>query len=892
MMWKPLLMAVLLTLAPQDTFKPGDTLSGYSTARSSRYSRLYDFKVYEAFRGLGVSRNQVSLLKDQWRLEKDRVAAIIAEIVRDPIAEAGFVMEGRISKHPYLRTLLYERVDKYPPFVFFIQKPPRAEASFVAANLAPYPKWMQRLELLFRTEYVEPLKLTTRAQPHSYGVFVLASSGDYLNFIEAKPVPSDGYGHYDNGLDMVIAYRNPRSNQPARSKRLPAMGDAVLAMLDAYGLPGPKRKDLFYSNGLAGYLTYHQNDNKEDLVRHRPNPKFVETVLHTLDNPKLADWRISLENLLTTTSKSGKLTGLAGRMGVSVSRDNLNYLHSQFEAHSTLWVHFLHQAERGRYKEAAGTYLTRVMSGEDGVATFKQVFGASDIPQLDEEFASYVRRLRDPAHVPVAQPADKPGKPAAESAATKTGFDTSHLAIEATDSRTLLAFALARASSGELSAAIQLLTTAQPEDGENKARAERAVMRLQALLTVRDAYIENLGKKGGKLRLTIDGERVNLRVEGVADGNLLLGRNKKDLERLAVDKIDLGELIGTLGKRVDEFGPAWVRAYVAVLSAEKRWKKYAGGDSAEERALLADGPDIAALLELGAAMRDMNAIATSKMATDARTANHAYGQLSALMTRHGSSPLLADKLGVLREYGRTLLDHLFAQEGLQDSLRVPVRDLGDGRIVIAYEFDQPEEALDFVEEVNYLPALHTHYASERTKPERGTYAVNKGTFFGAGWTCWTHKLAFQSPMTVRYEYYVGPMGSGDHSLATMRVGICDDGAGSYIGSVDPGKLVVIDRVNSFYIDRVDPQLRPHPESPIPMEIRHNGTTVETWADGEKRHDGSSGALKSGRVFLWTHTEMPIRFTRFEIEGTVSTKKSKSVIDAWANMRLAELGLHE
>jgi len=471
-------------------------------------------------------------------------------------------------------------------------------------------------------------------------------------------------------------------------------------------------------------------------------------------------------------------------------------------------------------------------------------------------------------------------------------FDPARLAIPAVESADALGLALALASDGGLDEALQTLASLDDSAGDLADRVARETARLTALRSTRDGYLAELAEKGGKLRLTLEGEKVTLRVEGVANGALELGRNKLELETYPICAIRPADFFASLGKRTKQFGPEWTRGYALLLGGEKRWKTFVRDESSEAAQLIEDADaGFEALLAEGRAVAGLNALSAIKMPTRPASSHGAFLKLTAFMEQHGQSTSAGKRSSLLAQFGAALLERMFLTVGVPEILHVPIEDLGDGRVRLTYEFDSAEEGLDFDSRPGYLPDRHRRYAGPNGEPERPPFTIADGSFGGEGWNCQVHKLGFEGALTLRYEINYGFPKAGDHGVGTLLVGMCDDAAGSYIGSMDFGIIWVVDKKRRIHDEQPASSESPDPATSYPLELRHDGEKdVTSWVEGDLKYTSKCGELRAGGVFLWTHADFQVRFPRLEIEGTISPAHSQHAMAEWIEVRLGAIGL--
>ena len=122
------------------------------------------------------------------------------------------------------------------------------------------------------------------------------------------------------------------------------------------------------------------------------------------------------------------------------------------------------------------------------------------------------------------------------------------------------------------------------------------------------------------------------------------------------------------------------------------------------------------------------------------------------------------------------------------------------------------------------------------------------------------------------------------------IGLCDDGKENSIQAIGFGDLLVRDVPHG--VDKQARRVDGHPyflATSYKVEVRHDGTNVSVWIDGEKASEAPCAGLQSGDVYLWFHAPLPIVIQSFEIEGKVDPASARALKNAQAEKRLVEMG---
>ena len=249
--------------------------------------------------------------------------------------------------------------------------------------------------------------------------------------------------------------------------------------------------------------------------------------------------------------------------------------------------------------------------------------------------------------------------------------------------------------SGATTAALAKLdaAAAASDDAAFDERVKREKERVLAWCDLRDRYLGYLLEDGKKLTLERAGSKHKLTLSGIADGEITFAKNKGKIERLAVEAVDPNALAQQMGKKAAELAPApWVRLYPYVLAENAKWKKLLKGETPAGEALLADAnDDYPARLRTGRAAASLDALARTSVPASAEEADALLARIGELRSALGELPLVSTRAGALRAVAAEAHGVRFESQGVPSLLKGAYEDLGDGRVKIHYDFDEPEE---------------------------------------------------------------------------------------------------------------------------------------------------------------------------------------------------------
>ena len=227
----------------------------------------------------------------------------------------------------------------------------------------------------------------------------------------------------------------------------------------------------------------------------------------------------------------------------------------------------------------------------------------------------------------------------------------------------------------------------------------------------------------------------------------------------------------------------------------------------------------------------------------------------------------------------------FASEAPRSLLHGAFEPLGGGRVRLTYDFDDAAELNDFVE-FEYLESIRKSFGPVRAK-ERVGFQHERGAIVAIGEACARHVLGFQSPMTVTCRFsYVRRV--SDDDLWRFSLGACGDWEGlSFVRTFDLDGLAVGD-AGSYENKMSTPRVGVLPKKNYEIGLRNDGETVTTFLDGDDMQSLPVGAATSGNVFLFVHSDRPIRVDRLVIEGTIDPEGLERSRAEWVRGKVADL----
>lgn len=901
----------VLAQSPVVKFDPTRDLDGFEDCMRSEFKDLYPIARYETLLGKELSVAEVERLKETWKTEARAALKAIEALRADPMGVYMHHLHRKLATDAYFSKIAWIEDRSAAPFVFVVQKPAKEDPEYVKRVIGLYLPWVQKLERLMDTLYVQPLALKRRPESAGYTVCILASQGDFMNY--SRLAPSD-FVHVGSALELAVGYEDPFDTSASHTrKRNPVLSRVARLMLESYTSPGAELS-LWIASGLPGYLAYHEGLVPESLDKRRIDDDglglIVEAfqkrerravLLHPVEDLLDIDDSESLANLVLKRAAAARLKEPAW-----------GELLQAIRIQSVLWMHFLQDAEDGKYRARFQKYLAGEFSGQRGSAAFQRAFEGVDLSALNREFFAFVLSERERAHpTPKLDRApleklfeDRAEKPRSTVGATASGsraassapapFKPSTLAVDAKDTTAQHGLALLRARGGDLEGArkmLQDLSAQKPAEPE-AARIARDIDRLSELVLLRDGFLASSIESGAKWSSEFQGRKFVAKVVKVEGGLVRLGENKAGISEIPLSALEPGE-IARLADKKDKQGAAapWSRAYAYIVAGDARWEKLTKDPSPAARELYQDAkawyPE---LLRVGEAARTLGELSQSALPKTRAEGDAVLASIRALLAAASDVPLVRERIEGLRALALAAAEQSFTAQDPAALVHGVYTPIENGRVKIVYDFKKADQLLDFTRRAGYLKDWAEGFGPLQRSEAESSFSIENGALVGKGATCYRHKLGFTAPLTVRCAFRWKSVEIEDAAGSNFMVGLCDDGQGSCIAAGGAGYILVDDLKTHYSKRSTDAK----PGSYVigqtyHLDVQHDGSKVATFVDDVQRHEASAGPRTSGDVFLWVHADYPLVIDRLEIEGTIDAAALKRLKSEWIAEKVAALG---
>jgi len=801
--------------------------------------------------------------------------------------------QDSLEKHALFGRLTLEEVACHKAIRFLVEPPKRPDADHKTSVVELYVPWVAAAAAAVENEYGIPNRLESQAAG-ALDVVVVGSIPTYKNAQRYDPRPTD---EFERAIlvdpPRVVTTRWDRSllRAPAHELRAPVLRLVVRELLEDYR-PEDTPLEPWLRSGIPEYIANHgPAATPADLAHPAPWAAALERMRQVVnDQERMQRFLIPLQELIDCAGpeEAAKLGQKHARLaGIKLGHHPYDLPGSHvFAEQSALWIHFLHQGRAGRYQETFRNYVAKALHANGGSERLARTLGVDSLDELNTTFLAHMDMLLGGGLIALPEIKLEPRATVHHAGILPTSKDLDGLRIAA----------LARAIAGDLEAAVMELEKASLESTDAAVRESllEEQDRLVQAQDLRRKFVASLMGSSRKLRLTRAGESVSVELKGLVDDVLYFKPGRSDLEQLPIAEVMPADVVRSMGSKSIDYGPAWVTSYLALLGNDPRWDRKLDREDAAGAAL--DRAVKAGLAERIQAAR-LHAQLLTLATTPKPSAPFEAEALLALCTQADGLDRTSELAEALWQSARPGLRNLaagcwtflFDSNGTEGLVSVPIKKLGDGRIRLNYEFNDPAETTDFVSADTYL-AQRSRDLFDLENPE-SSMAVAGGEWRGRGHAVFRHPLVLQTPMRVHYEVVYGRPRPGKGLESTVLVGICDDGQENYVGAWDLFDLESID-IPSRQIEK-DYEQGDRPlksAKTYAIELRHDGQFAELLVDGESQARVKADKRTSGTFVLLVHSQITVAIRRLEIEGKLAGDAMDEARKLWVAGKVQGMGL--
>lgn len=468
-------------------------------------------------------------------------------------------------------------------------------------------------------------------------------------------------------------------------------------------------------------------------------------------------------------------------------------------------------------------------------------------------------------------------------------FDPTTVVVRATSEEERIALALESARVGRFAEALKRL-----RDGASNDRVDREITRLERLQSMRSKALEKLAATKTRVTLRHDGKAVIGTIESVDGDAVAMKDYRGNAVELPVDALDPGSLATLVGKKKLDVDDDWVTAYANLISEKEDGivlaRRALSKDSRPDAKALADELEAYTGYRVAAArLVAVREIFAAGLPNDAKAGNAWLVSIEAILEKGADDAVVVRHRDDLRRCARIALDTQFASQGLAAlGLKGSVDRDGEA-LVVKYDGGEPKTIDDFEDAANYLGELRAPFGELPDVSEPKCEATDRGwLLLGRG--CRRHRLELEAPLSVDFEIEYGYEEHMQPGPIEIRIGICDDGEGSYISSSNAGDLLAFDRVEGRAAPVRSPLESIQTDLAYALRIEHDGENVLVidTVDNAELARVPAGRMTSGHLFVWYHTNVPTFIRKLEIRGRVDEARLEELRESWVAERLAAM----
>ncbi len=810
----------------------------------------------------------------------------------------------------FFKKIVWTTDTSFAPYEIVIQKQPVPEAGYENSVANAFGAWLTQMAKIFEEKIALPAKLPPGTDPRPIRLIVLLSEGDFVNFQKSLHTwdGADEFTFYDDRIRAVVTYWGAPAT--LRVRRYAVLRSFVLALLHqrSSAFEG-KQPPLWLRIGLGCALAWHNGD---DLQKAFANPQLDPQLSNVLvglsqDLEKQNRFLLPLETLAGVTSYAGlRKHALDEARGGGKPFSDDDPWYSAYYCESALWVAYLRREGAAQHNGAFNTFLRAAMGGAGSPAELHKALAVQDFSDLDRELFRWIyARVREakrgtPDDARLATLFKKDAKPglaaegaAAAAKAAKEMPIAERLALPAADAQIERALALREAARGDIEAALKRLAQSLEKGGGDQAMAglRQEIERLDAWKCARDAWIAELVASGARFQIERDGKPLTRKVTANADGVLTLESNQGK-EQLAITKLAPGALAIQM-KGTPAGAPEWVRAYAWVLCGDPRWEKQLKDKSPASLALRKDAEGTYLELRLlGLAVEHLSALAASAEPADEVAAQAVLDRLRVVRQELPTQALILERIEALRALGMRAAGVLYDRTKPKPVFAGKTTWVDDSTVEIKYDFDSAAELDDWVQAPIIPAKTHLEFEPLKLAESLRSFGWRAGSWAGRGSVVLTHAFPFEAPMQLLVQIRHGVAEDPNEGIGFFIVGLCSNGPYNVIECAESGTTYIEDTSTRMSVrhETSNNESAPLGEA-IRLEIAHDGKNVRFVHFQTSEPDLPTGSLRSGEVFLMSHTERELIVDSIVIRGKLGPGAQPILRARWIERKARETGLY-
>jgi hypothetical protein len=486
-------------------------------------------------------------------------------------------------------------------------------------------------------------------------------------------------------------------------------------------------------------------------------------------------------------------------------------------------------------------------------------------------------------------PRAAPPQATIEPARADAGALLAALAIAEDEREERFALALSLALGGDCEGALARLGASSGSDDELGRRIAVECTRLAAWIELRDSFLAELASSGKPLAIELDGKKVSTGFRREGD-ELVLARAPR--ARLSVRELAPEALLPAIPKERFAGAKEWLKIYPYCLAANPKWKRLTTSEASSAE-LKRDAEEFyPRLAQLGPSVRALEHLAGLAPPTDRASAQAVLAEIQVLVALGREQACVRARIPRLKSLAGHLLALVSGAMELGELVHAEVGSAGDGTTRFAYDFTSAPQALDWRRDDAYLAGLRTALEPVTAEGAEGSgpdFPVGAAGFRANGEFCWQHVLEFEAPLRVRYKMRWEASGKASKVFA-FALGMLADEGERHVRVAELGFLYVDEQDGPYTAVRPTGNPSVKTGQVYALELAHDGQKAVASVDGVARAEAEAAGRKSGRVFLWGHSDLPISISALEIEGRLTPDSLAMLRAEWEHAELGRLGL--
>lgn len=908
-------LAVSAAAQGKTKFDPTRDLTGFEAIRASEDKDLYPIDVYEEMLGLELDSKALTETQAKWKAESDAVRQHLAEVISNPTVGARWLVDTRMSKHPFFSKIKFTVDTSIPTLLVYVQTPSFDDPAYPASVVRLFGPFLTKLVSVFDERVVKSLGVTRRADRPLTPLVILASPGDLQNYLRLGH-PADGFtsnAMFDARLGIVLTAINSFDKPKATTALLhPVLREVFLALLRAHvAAPLKDVPSMWLREGLASTFSFPRGAQVDALDKPQPRIEDLRCLVENCHNPKARNTLIMPVSALASFTSWEGVWAKAYGLNASASNSGAK-LSASFGAQSALWAYFLTLGREGKYKDRFDKYQKLAFTGQSGADSLSFAFANMTLPDLDRDFWAWVydehARLAPETAIDKADlvglfdPIPKEGvvdeivaraKQSLTPAVVEPPFAPASLAIGEHDVASRHGLALQSARSGDLEGArtaLEAIAKSNPP-APDADRIARDLVRVSAAIALRDGFLSSLIARNARLALEINGKKVNAPVSKVENGQIVFGDNSFGAKTLPLSALDPLDVARQTDKREYQgSAPTWTRAWLFLLAGDAKWEKMLKADSTEARDVQDDGSIwYRDRLQTGIAASLIEKLAQLPLPKSRAEAEPILAMIRELLKTHAEASCVLLKKPALQKFATSALEASSSAADGSEFVRGKFTKASDGVVTLVYEFEAAAEAYDFTQDTGHLAEWRKSFASGSLPEEGSAVVVKGGSLLMRGNAFWRLPIGFEAPITMSAEFTI-PDEEGKLTRApTIAFQLCDDGKDSFVHVDCLGNLNVVDTSTGAAGHASSPFRMFYPGRSYRLDVVHDGVNVSSTLDGKEATKGEVGKLQSGGVEVLAISASILRLNRLEITGKLDALSLSAARAAWVKKSLADMG---